>query len=125
MRPRRGQLLLADLSPGRGTEAGKLRPVVVLQSDLLNEADHPSTWVLPCTSRLSGDSVLRVVLKAGVAGNTEDCEVMIDQSRAIDNQRFRRELGMVPTERMGRIASLLLALGCLDEAEVAGVDGRR
>ncbi|MGO9062764.1 MAG: hypothetical protein ACLQU2_36200 [Candidatus Binataceae bacterium] len=26
-----------------------MRPVVVVQSDLLNETDHPSMWVLPCT----------------------------------------------------------------------------
>ena len=55
MRARRGVLYLADLSPRVGTEPGKVRPVLVVQTDLLNEADHPSTWVLPCamTSVLS------------------------------------------------------------------------
>ncbi|MGB5479092.1 MAG: type II toxin-antitoxin system PemK/MazF family toxin, partial [Thermoanaerobaculia bacterium] len=46
---RRGALYLADLNPRRGTEPGKIRPILVIQSDLLNEAEHPSTWVLPCT----------------------------------------------------------------------------
>lgn len=92
MRRQHGWLYLADLNPRQGTEPGKLRPVLVMQTDLLNETGHPSTWVLPCTTRLTGESILRVVLPKGLAGNASDCEVMIDQSRAIDNTRFRRTL---------------------------------
>jgi mRNA interferase MazF len=96
MKVRRGVLYLADLNPARGTEAGKLRPVLVIQTDLLNELDHPSTWILPCTTRLSGENLLRVPLPKGIAGNTRECEVMIDQSRAIDNRRFARALRALP-----------------------------
>jgi len=69
---------------------------VVVQTDLLNEADHPSTWVLPCTTRLAGENLLRVQLPRGIAGNAVDCEVMIDQGRSIDNRRFRKPLGRLP-----------------------------
>ncbi|MGH9337902.1 MAG: type II toxin-antitoxin system PemK/MazF family toxin, partial [Vicinamibacteria bacterium] len=55
MKVKRGRLYLADLSPRRGTEAGKLRPVLVIQTDLLNDSLHPSTWVLPCATRLTGE----------------------------------------------------------------------
>lgn len=96
MRIQRGVLYLADLDPRLGTEAGKIRPVLVIQTDLLNEAEHPSTWILPCTTRLVGENLLRVVLPRGIAGNREDCEVMIDQSRAIDNRRFVRKLKSLP-----------------------------
>ena len=61
MKIKRGTLYLADLSPRRGTEAGKLRPVLVVQNDLLNEVDHPSTWVLPCTTRLAGENIHTVL----------------------------------------------------------------
>lgn len=91
-----GRLYLADLNPRRGTEPGKVRPVVVFQTDLLNEAGHPSTFVLPCTSRLVGESLLRVPLPRGIAGNDADCEVMIDRGRAIDNRRLRRRLAKLP-----------------------------
>lgn len=93
---RRGTLYLADLSPRRGTEAGKVRPVLVIQTDLLSEAEHPSTWVLPCTTRLTGENLLRVPLPKGMAGNRQDCEIMIDQSRVIDNRRFVRRLNALP-----------------------------
>lgn len=91
-----GGLYLADLNPSRGTEPGKARPVLVIQSDLLNIVGHPSTWILPCTTRLTGESLLRVQLPRGIAGNAADCEVMIDQSRSIDNRRFRKPLGQLP-----------------------------
>lgn len=96
MNIRYGTLYLADLRPGFGTEAGKLRPVLVIQTDLLNDAGHPSTWVLPCTTRLVGENLLRVPLPKKMAGNSENCEIMIDQSRAIDNNRFKKMLSAVP-----------------------------
>lgn len=112
MRARRGLLYLADLSPTQGTEPGKVRPVVVVQSDLLNEIGHPSTWILPCTTRLTGESLLRVVLPRGLAGNSETCEVMIDQSRAIDNRRLVRELRALPPVILREVeAKLRLAAG--------------
>lgn len=111
VKPRRGVLYLADLDPGRGTEPGKLRPVLVIQTDLLNEAGHPSTWVLPCTTRLSGENLLRVVLPRGIAGNREDCEVMIDQSRAIDNRRLVRPLKPLPRSILAEVVEKLRRLG--------------
>ena len=111
MRARRGVLYLADLSPRVGTEPGKVRPVLVLQTDLLNDAGHPSTWVLPCTTRLTGGSLLRVVLPRGIAGNREECEVMVDQSRAIDNRRLVRALKPVPRSVLGEVVEKVRTLG--------------
>lgn len=113
MKIRRGVLYLADLSPRLGTEPGKTRPVLVVQTDLLNETDHPSTWILPCTTRLVGDNLLRVVLPRGVAGNREDCEVMVDQSRAIDNSRFVEVLRPLPAAILSEIEDKLRSLAGL------------
>ena len=111
MKVRRGTLCLADLTPRRGSEAGKVRPVLVIQTDLLNEVEHPSTWVLPCTTRLTGPNILRVPLPRGIAGNRESCEVMIDQSRAIDNGRFVRTLGALPRSLLREVEDKLRRLG--------------
>src|SRR6266404_2717949 len=102
--PRRGEVWAADLNPRRGSEPGKIRPVVIVQSDLLNETDHPSTWILPCTTRLAGENLLRVELPARMAGNARACEVMIDQSRAIDRGRLRRPLGRLPGAVMNEVS---------------------
>ncbi len=111
MRVSHGTIYLADLSPRFGTEPGKIRPVVVIQSDLLNDTGHPSTWILPCTTRLVGENALRVYLPKGIAGNSEDCEVMIDQGRSIDNQRFHRKLKAIPTEILREIKAKMRQLG--------------
>lgn len=110
MKIRRGTLYLADLNPRRGTEPGKARPIVVIQSDLLNEANHPSTWALPCTTRLVGENLLRTPLPRGIAGNDQDCEVMIDQSRAIDNRRIVRALSPLPDTILNEIEDKLRLL---------------
>ena len=111
MRIRRGTLYLADLNPRVGTEPGKTRPVLVIQTDLLNEADHPSTWVLPCTTRLARGNLLRVPLPRGIAGNREACEVMIDQSRAIANRRLVRALKPLPKKILAEVVEKLRLLG--------------
>jgi len=110
---RHGGLYLADLNPRQGTESGKARPVLVVQTDLLNEADHPSTWILPCTTRLTGENLLRVPLPRRIAGNAADCEVMIDQSRSIDNRRFRKALGLLPRAVLNEVKLKLKLLADL------------
>jgi mRNA interferase MazF len=107
---RRGSLYLADLSPRIGTEPGKVRPILVVQTDLLNEAGHPSTWILPCTTRLAGANLLRVSLPRSIAGNREACEVMIDQSRSVDNQRFVRVLKPLPRPLLREVEEKLRRL---------------
>ncbi len=110
---RHGGLYLADLNPRQGSEPGKARPVLVVQTDLLNEVGHPSTWILPCTTRRTGENLLRVPLPRGIAGNTADCEVMIDQSRSIDNRRFRRALGKMPRSLLNEVKLKLRLLADL------------
>jgi mRNA interferase MazF len=83
-----GHLYLVNLNPSKGTEAGKIRPCLVMQTNLLNQVEHPSTLVLPLTTQLlSEGNPLRFRLTAR-AQLHETSEVMLDQMRAIDNQRF-------------------------------------
>ena len=113
MKARRGVLYLADLNPRVGTEPGKVRPVLVIQTNLLNDVGHPSTWVLPCTTRLTGENLLRVVLPRGIAGNREECEVMVDQSRAVDNRHLVRALKPLPKSILAEVVEKLRRLGDL------------
>lgn len=88
---------LADLNPRMGTEPGKTRPVIVVQTNLLNQVPHPSTLICPITSKISGKSdILRVHLESGSAGLRQECDILIDQLRAIDNRRLVKKLGVLP-----------------------------
>lgn len=82
---------LADLNPSAGTEPGKTRPVVIIQTDLLNEV-HLSTLICPVTTNVKPQiELLRVHLKKGQLDKLSD--VLVDQVRAIDNKRFIKKLG--------------------------------
>ncbi len=113
MKLKRGGLYVADLNPRHGTESGKFRPVVVLQNDLLNETGHSSTWEIPCTTNLTPPNLLRVRLPKGCAGNEKECDVMIDQLRVIDNQRFRQCLSVIPRPLLNEIEEKVRVLGGL------------
>ncbi len=92
------EIWVADLNPQIGTETGKTRPVLIIQTNLLNSIPHPSTLICPITTNVEKRSdILRVHLKKGMANLNENCDIMIDQMRAIDNQRFVRKMGNLPS----------------------------
>lgn len=84
-------LWLANLNPGKGTEPGKTRPVVVVQTDLLNDV-HPSTLICPITTKVNTElHLLRVHLRK--SGLDKPSDILVDQIRAIDNKRLIERLG--------------------------------
>lgn len=98
------EIWIADLNPQIGTEAGKSRPVVIVQTNLLNTIEHPSTIVCPITTNVQDDAdILRVHLKKGMANLSEDCDIMIDQIRAIDNKRLVKKVGKLPLDLVKKI----------------------
>ena len=105
---KRGSVWLANLNPGRGTEPGKIRPGLIVQSQALLEADHPSTLIVPLTSNVIDDAEpLRLRLPAQV-GLDKDSDLLLDQLRAIDNKRLiQGPLLQCPPEFMGRVDEAL------------------
>ncbi|MBP9067941.1 MAG: type II toxin-antitoxin system PemK/MazF family toxin [Bacteroidia bacterium] len=101
MKIKQFDIWLADLNPRVGTEPGKTRPVVIIQTNLLNDY-HPSTLVCPITSKVNRDiELLRVHLKKGQLDKPSD--ILVDQIRAIDNRRFKKRLGTLTKEQIQTI----------------------
>jgi mRNA interferase MazF len=97
MEIRRGHIYLVDFNPRIKTKPGKLRPAVVLQSNLVSEAGYPSTIVVPATTQLVENAgLLRLRLNRGVAGIERDSDVLIGQLIAVANESFKREIGVLP-----------------------------
>jgi mRNA interferase MazF len=86
--PDRGEVWLADLDPRRGTEPGKRRPVLIVQSQALLDADHPSTIVIPLTSTLIDDAEPLRIRFPRTGRLSQDSDLLVDQLRAIDNRRL-------------------------------------
>lgn len=109
------EVWLANLNPKFGTEAGKTRPVLIVQTDILNKV-HPSTLICPITTNVKPESqILRVNIKKGTAKVKEDCDVMIDQLRAIDNNRLIKKIGELPKELSERVKENIKIILDLDE----------
>ncbi len=93
---------IADLEPQQGTEAGKVRPVLIVQTNLLK--DHPSTVICPITTNVTPSSeILRVHIKKGMANLQSGSDIMIDQIRAIDNRRLTKKVGELPRDLQLRV----------------------
>jgi len=104
MHIRQFEIWIADLNPQIGTEPGKNRPVLVIQTNLLNKIPHPSTIVCPLTSNVKMDAeILRIHLKKGTANLQLACDIIIDQIRAIDNKRLIQKVGDLPKELIGKV----------------------
>jgi mRNA interferase MazF len=90
----RGQLWEVDFEPQtHKEEPGKRsRPALVIQTNILNDAGHPTTIVVPCTKQVYRDAhgdgyPLRIAL--GKLGKMkEETDALIDEIRAISNQRL-------------------------------------
>lgn len=114
MKIKQFEIWIADLNPRMGTETGKVRPVIIVQTDLLNN-EHPSTIICPITTNVNSDSeILRVHLKKFKFGLKEDCDIMIDQVRAIDNKRLFKKVGEVDTSTAEQVRENLKIVMDLD-----------
>ncbi len=97
MKIKQFDIWLADLNPRMGTEPGKTRPVVVMQTNLLNDT-HPSTIICPITSNVQPEiELLRVHLRKNQLHKPSD--ILVDQIRAIDNKRLLERIGKLNPEQ--------------------------
>jgi mRNA interferase MazF len=85
---RRGEVWVARLNPNQGAEVGKVRPVVVIQADLLTDAGIPTVLVVPLTTQIRrGAELLRVLIPARER-LMRDSYAMAEQPRALDCARL-------------------------------------
>lgn len=85
---RRGEIWVANLNPNKGSETGKVRPVVVFQENRLIEAGLPTVIVIPLTTQLrKGLEPLRIAVRARDRLE-QDCYIVTEQIRAIDRARI-------------------------------------
>ena len=107
MKIKRWDIWLADLSPQRGTEPGKTRPVIIVQTDLLNSI-HPSTIICPLTTDIEKNvNILRVHVKQRKSGLKKDSDILVDQIRTIDNRRLTKKLGFISAKQRELLTSHL------------------
>ncbi|MFD7125104.1 MULTISPECIES: type II toxin-antitoxin system PemK/MazF family toxin [Streptomyces] len=108
---RRGDVYLVDYEPVRGSEANKARPSVIISNDGANAAVDRTgrgvVTVVPLTSNTSRVYPFQVLLQASDCGLAKDSKAQCEQVRAMAQERFLRQIGKVPRQRMAEIDAAL------------------
>lgn len=106
----RGDVILVDLNPVRGTEQAGKRPALVIQIDRANTAS-PHTIIAPFTSKVRRSLLpSHVAIPAGTAGLKLDSVLLCEQIRVIDRRRIVRVLGHLDQIFMDKIAVAVRAI---------------
>ena len=99
---RRGDLYWVDLDPSEGSEAGKVRPGVVVSNDAANRSCVRSgrgvVTVVPVTTNTARILPFQVLLPAAACGLADDSKAQAEQVRAVAVRRVRGLIGSLPGE---------------------------
>ncbi|MBI4043391.1 MAG: type II toxin-antitoxin system PemK/MazF family toxin [Candidatus Diapherotrites archaeon] len=105
---KRGDVLLADLDPVKGSEQGKIRPCIVVQNAPANQFS-PNTIIVPMTSTIPDKKYpTNVILPKGETGLPKESTALCSQVRTISKQhRVLRKMGSLKPQRMREVDEAL------------------
>jgi len=100
---KRGDILLINFEPVKGSEQGRIRPAVVIQNDLLNKFS-PLTIVAPITSKVyEKEYPTNIFIRKEDCVLNNDSTILINQIRTIDKRRILRKLGSLDMFLMNKV----------------------
>ena len=106
---RRGDIILVDLEPVRGSEQGKVRPCIIVQNDIANKFS-PVTNIIPVTDAKNVRKwyPCLVYLKKEEFGLEKDSVAQCNQLRTIDAEdRIVKSIGHISERKMKDINQAL------------------
>ncbi len=109
---KRGDVVLADLSPVIGSEQGGIRPVLIIQNNMGNE--HAPTVIVGAITAQQSKAKLptHVEIKAGNFGLSRDSVILLEQIRTIDKARLTQRIGHVSLDILDSVDhALIISLG--------------
>lgn len=107
--PATGDVWIADLEPVRGSEQGRLRPVVIFQNPALSRFTS-TLLAVPVTSNQDRLGVVGTCFLAKSAGGLSlDSVALAFQVRAIDRARLTKRLGKLAKNDIEAVADAILA----------------
>jgi len=113
---RRGEVWRVELDPARGTEASKVRPVVIVSNDARNRTAQRSgrgaLTVVPLTTNVARVLPFQVLVPARAAGLDHDSKAQAEQVRSLDVERFVGRVGALDAATTASLdEALLLHIG--------------
>ena len=100
--PKRYAIYFADLNPTMGSEISKVRPVVIVSQDAMNQYLE-TVVVCPLTSRLH--PTWRSRLQVTCAGKA--AEIAVDQIRTISKKRLKDRIDQLPASHASQLRRII------------------
>lgn len=112
MKIKRGEIVIAELEPVKGSEQGGVRPVLIVQNDISNEYS-PITIIAPITSRIYDRNYpTNVFIKKTDSGLDKDSTILLNQIRTIDKRRIIKKISKLDLFFMDRVdMAIKISLG--------------
>ncbi|MCD4760091.1 type II toxin-antitoxin system PemK/MazF family toxin [archaeon] len=109
---KRGEIYLVNLDPVKGSEQGKIRPILVIQNDISNKYS-PTTIIAPITSKIySKEFPTNVFLLKSDSNLKKDSTILLNQIRTIDKLRIIKRIGKVDDFIMKKVGlAIQVSLG--------------
>ena len=108
---KRGDVILADLEPIKGSEQGRIRPCLIVQNNVSNRFS-PNTIVVPITTKIPDKEYPTIVIvePRSTSGLLEKSTILCSQIRTISvHDRMLKRLGFVDFETMQKVDFALKA----------------
>lgn len=115
----RGEIYLADLGGGKGSEQRGRRPVMIIQNNVGNK--YSSTVIVAAlTSEIEGKAQLPTHYHIGASnGLFKDSMILLEQIRTIDKSRIIHYIGQAPEKHINGINRALgISVGLNDTVPI-------
>ncbi len=100
---KRGDVVLANLEPIKGSEQGGVRPCLIIQNDIYNQYS-PVVIIAAITSRrFTKEFPTNVFLKKQESKLDKDSVVLLNQIRTIDKSRIIKKISNLNNFIMGNV----------------------
>ena len=112
MNIKRGDIILVDLDPVKGSEQGKVRPCLIIQNDIGN-LKSSTTIVAAITSQTQKQFPFTTLITKADSNLKNDSLVLCNQIRTISTKdRAISRIGTLKNDAMGRVEEALkISLG--------------
>lgn len=112
MRLKKGDIVVAELEPVKGSEQGGTRPALIIQNDISNEFS-PTTIIAPITSKVYNKSYpTNVFLSRKDSALDKDSTVLLNQIRTIDKSRVTKRISSLDSQLMHKVdGAIKVSLG--------------
>ena len=109
---KRGDIILVDLEPVKGSEQGGIRPCLIIQNDKGNKYS-PLTIIAPLTSKdFTKEFPTNVFVSREESGLDKDSTILLNQIKTIDKSRIMKKISSLNSFLMNKVdLAIKISLG--------------